>query len=84
MAEFNIRLFSFNRMEERKDLRTREIAYNSYISGSIQLKKIPTKKQFWNLGIEKETPKINKQALAMFKQAQQEYNNRNNGKQIRG
>ncbi len=42
--------------------------------------KIPTKKQFWNLGIEKETPKINKQALAMFKQAQQEYNNRNNGK----
>jgi len=80
MAEFNIRLFAFYRMELKENIKTREIAYNSYIGGSMNLKKLPTKKQFWDLGIKKAIPKINKQAMEFFKQAQQEYNNRHNGK----
>ena len=79
-AEFQIRLFAFNRIEKRENLRAREIAYNSYIGGSMNLKKLPTKKQFWDLGIKKAIPKVNKQAMEFFKQAQQEYNNRHNGK----
>ena len=82
-AEFQIRLFAFNRIEKRKDIRTREIAYYSYIgglSGSFGKVKFPTKKQFWDLGIDKPKANISKQALEIFKQQQQEYNNRKNGK----
>lgn len=76
MAEFNIRLFALNRMDLKEDLRTREIAYNSYVGGSIQLKKLPTKKQFWDLGI----TSINPDMADRIKREQEKHNNRHNGK----
>ena len=51
-AEFQIRAYAFNRMEQRKDLRAREIAWASLISFHSDPKKLPkTKDKFWQIGI---------------------------------
>ena len=50
MAEFNIRLFSFNRQAERQDMLFREVSYYSMIGSHLNPKKLPkTKQQFWAL-----------------------------------
>lgn len=53
MAEFNIRLFSFNRMRNFDELMFREVAYYSMIGAHLNPKKLPKDKQtFWKIGQE--------------------------------
>jgi hypothetical protein len=50
-AEFQIRAFAYNRMEERKDLRAREIAWASLIAFHQDPKRMPkSKDRFWSIG----------------------------------
>ena len=64
MAEFNIRLFSFNRESERQDLLFREVAYYAMIGSHLNPKKLPkTKQQFWSIGSENRINKERKEAL---------------------
>ena len=79
MAEFNIRLFSFKRVNDRQDMLFREVAYYSMIGSHLNPKKLPkTKQQFWSLGYEK---KIDKDKLDIMRKemlkVSQAYKNRN-------
>lgn len=79
MAEFNIRLFSFNRMSNKQDVLFREVAYYSMIGSHLNPKKVPkTKQKFWKIGadvsIEKERFERMKKVIA---DEQAKYNNRN-------
>jgi len=49
-AEFRIRSFAYRRMQEREELLTREVAWASYVSANISLKKIPSKDKWWQIG----------------------------------
>lgn len=80
MAEFNIRLFSFNRQAERQDMLFREVSYYSMIGSHLNPKKLPkTKQQFWALPSEQTMNKerMNRMKEAIIK-AREQYNNRNN------
>ena len=72
-AEFQIRAFAYWRLEERNDLRAREIAWSSLIGSHYNPKKLPkTKEHFWTIGEKKES----KSTIAMqeaIKQAQEDY-----------
>lgn len=73
-AEFQIRLFAWDRMEQRKDIRAREIAYASLISFNIDAKKIPkTKNSFWKIGNDKPTVSITDAHKEAFLQAHEQY-----------
>jgi len=51
-AEFQIRAYGYKRMQEKEDLRAREIAWNSLIGNHVNPKKLPkTKDKFWSIGI---------------------------------
>ena len=53
MAEFNIRLFSFNRMRQFDELMFREVAYYATVGPHLNPKKLPKDKQtFWKIGQE--------------------------------
>ena len=53
MAEFNIRYFALNRIEEKNDLRTREISYSSLTGSHLDPKKLPkNKKEYWSIGVD--------------------------------
>lgn len=78
MAEFNVRLFSFNRIREREEMLFREVSYYSMIGSHLDPKELPkTKQQFWPLSGDKkvEKDKLNVMKNAMLK-AQKEYLNR--------
>lgn len=49
-AEFQIRAFAHQRINEREELLFREVAWSSYVGGSLMLKKIPRKDKFWQIG----------------------------------
>lgn len=50
-AEFQIRAFAYNRMQDREDLRFREVAWASLIGFHADPKKLPkTKNGFWQIG----------------------------------
>lgn len=52
-AEFQIRSFAYSRIQDREDIRAREIAWASLISFNVNPKKIPKSKQrFWQIGKE--------------------------------
>lgn len=71
-AEFQIRLYSYRRQQERLDLRAREIAWTSLIGSHSNPKKLPkTKQKFWQIG-----DNTIKQTSAMqdaIKKAQEQY-----------
>lgn len=49
-AEFQIRLFAYNRMEKLSWYKIRELAWCSVTGSHLDPKKMPkTKEQFWNL-----------------------------------
>jgi hypothetical protein len=51
MAEFNIRLFSFKRLERNKEVLFREVAWQSLVGSHLDPKKLPKNKQkFWKIG----------------------------------
>jgi hypothetical protein len=47
--EFCLRSYGYEQKEKGEWYKVREIAYNSFISASVGLKKIPTKEQFMPL-----------------------------------
>ena len=81
-AEFRIRMYGYNRMQEREDLRTREIAYNALIAPNSDPKKLPkSKNKYWQIGVKEE---VNIESMVeVMKQAREQYNKEktaNNGK----
>jgi len=78
-AEFQIRAYAYKRMEERKDLRFREVAWASLIGFHADGKKLPkNKQQFWKIG--KSEPVINERIKLAIKNARDKYlKNKDNG-----
>ena len=71
-AEFRIRMYGYNRMQEREDLRAREIAYTALIAPNANPKKLPrTKDKFWQIGV-KQT-KSTDGMMEAIKKAQEQY-----------
>lgn len=72
-AEFQIRAFAYWRLEERNDLRAREIAWSSLIGSHYNPKKLPkTKEHFWMIG-GKQQSKSNEAMQKAIKKAQADY-----------
>ena len=71
-AEFQLRAFAYRRMQENKELLTREIAWNSLLAPHYNPKKLPkSKEKFWQIGRkEKVSDERMKEAI---KKAQEEY-----------
>ena len=80
MAEFNIRLFSFNRQREHQEMLAREQAYYGMIGSHLDPKKMPkTKQQFWILPSERRMTKERfKKMKNVMSKAVEQYKNRNN------
>jgi hypothetical protein len=78
MAEFNIRLFSFNRQREYNEMLFREVSYYSMIGSHLDPKKVPkSKQQFWTLPSEKAMTKERfKRMKEVMSKAVEQYNNR--------
>jgi len=79
MAEFNIRLFSFKRQNESKELLIREVAYYSMVGSHLDPKKLPKSKQsFWRIGNENkpDTEKLSNLAK-IIRLEKEKYNKRN-------
>lgn len=73
-AEFQIRLSAYIRMQEREDLRAREIAYSSLWSYHSDPKKLPkTKDSFWKIGNNKPKPKLSEAHKTAFLKAMDQY-----------
>jgi len=70
-AEFQIRAFAYKRMQEKEDLRFREVAYHSHIGGSLMLKKIPSKDKFWQIGDKRVS--VDTSMYETIKKAQEQY-----------
>jgi|TARA_R110000822_G_scaffold300840_1_gene424391 hypothetical protein len=67
MAEFNIRLFSFKRLERNKEVLFREVAWQSLVGSHSDPKKIPKNKQkFWQIG---KAEKVNEEMKNIMKEA---------------
>ena len=72
-AEFQLRAFAHQRMEERTDLRVREIAWSSLIGSHLDPKKLPkTKDKFWQIGTKKHSD-IDVRMKEAIENAQREY-----------
>jgi len=71
-AEFQIRAFAYWRLEERNDLRAREIAWSALIGSHQDPKKLPkTKDKFWQIGSKNvDEPNAMQEAI---KNAQEKY-----------
>jgi hypothetical protein len=76
MAEFNIRYFALNRIEEKKDLRCREIGYSSLVGSHLDPKKLPkNKKEYWVIGADKRNHEDKKEKMReLISKAQKDYN----------
>lgn len=81
-AEFNLRLFAYNRVRnnERKDLR--EVAWSSFLASfHSDPKRFPkTKQQFWPIGDEQVKKGVSEKHKAAFVKAMREYQSKLNGK----
>jgi hypothetical protein len=72
-AEFMLRRHAYFRMEEQKDLRAREIAWNALIGSHFNPKKLPkTKDKFWRIGAVKKH-ETNEKMKEAIRRAQEEY-----------
>lgn len=71
-AEFQIRAFAYRRMQEKKELLAREVAWASLIGSHYNPKNLPkSKDKFWRIGVK---PKVtNTRMQEAIKAAQDEY-----------
>jgi hypothetical protein len=77
LAEFNIRLFSYKRLERNKSILVREIAWAATIGSHLDPKKLPkTKEKFMPIGNDIRLSKEHQERInqTMLK-AVQDYNN---------
>jgi hypothetical protein len=73
-AEFQIRLFAYNRMQKKLDWRAREIAYAALTGFHSNPKKMPkTKETFWPIEFDKKVSKISEAQKQAFLEANQQY-----------
>jgi hypothetical protein len=71
-AEFQIRAFAYRRMQEKKELLTREVAWASLIGSHYNHKKLPKSKElFWKIG--NKPNKANDRMKEAIKKAQEDY-----------
>lgn len=78
-AEFQLRAYSYQRQEKRKDLRAREIAWSSLIAPNADAKKLPrSKNKFWQIGDEQES-KMSDRMRERIINAQNKYKEEING-----
>ena len=71
-AEFRIRMYGYNRMQESENIRAREIAWNSLIGPSRDSKKLPkTREKFWPIG--EKSIEVNDQMQEAIKKAQEQF-----------
>lgn len=78
-AEFQIRSFGYRRMQERKDLLFREVAWSSLIGSHFNPKKLPkSKDKFWQIG-EKKSGLTEEQKKAIIKAKEQYHKEKQNG-----
>ena len=78
-AEFNIRLFSYNRIEQKDWFKIREMAYASFIGSHVDAKKIKgmTKQKFMPLEADRKNSIINRKEIEKkIKEAQTRYKER--------
>ncbi len=80
-AEFQIRLFAYNRMEKNSWYKIRELAWCSTIAPHLNPKNLPkTKVQFWNLEKNNESKsKVTPEQKKAFLQAMSDYIKKKNG-----
>lgn len=72
-AEFQIRLFAYERIQKREDFRVREIAFYSLIGSHCDPKKLPkSKESFWSIGTEK-AKEISEEHKNAFLKAHEQY-----------
>tara|TARA_R110002126_G_scaffold10882_4_gene50005 strand:+ start:892 stop:1137 length:246 start_codon:yes stop_codon:yes gene_type:complete len=78
MAEFNIRYFALNRIEEKKDLRTREVGFSALVGSHLDPKKLPkSKKEYWGIGVDNVVNRSKKDAMrSAMLNAVNDYNNK--------
>lgn len=82
-AEFQIRAFAYRRMQEKKELLTREIAWSALIGSHYNPKKLPkTKDKFWQIGNKKKVSDSRMQDA--IKAAQEEYFKEKQLKELNG
>ena len=71
-AEFQIKAFAYNRMQDREDLRAREIAWASLVAPHINPKKLPkNKERFWSIG--KKTSNVTESMMDAMRKAKEQY-----------
>ena len=71
-AEFQIRAFAYNRMQEREDYRAREIAWASLVGFHVNPKKLPkNKERFWSIG--KKTSNVTESMKEAIRKAKEQY-----------
>lgn len=71
-AEFQIKAFAYNRMQDREDLRAREIAWASLVGSHINPKKLPkNKERFWSIG--KKTSNVTESMMEAMRKAKEQY-----------
>lgn len=85
-AEFQLRLFSYNRQCEREDRNFREVAFNAMWSFNADPKKLPkTKEKYWQIGREKvQKSKLTEKQRIAFLKATEEYNRKVNERAVKG
>ena len=72
-AEFQLRAFAYKRMEEKTDIRVREIAWTSLVAPYQDPKKMPkTKDKFWQIGTKKHSD-MDVRMKEAIENAQREY-----------
>jgi len=81
-AEFNLRLFSYNRQCEREDKNFREVAFSALWSFNIDPKSLPkTRESFWSIGTDKIVSDTKRQKMiALMLEAQEQYKKDKNGR----
>ena len=81
-AEFNLRLFAYNRIKEadRKDLR--EVAWSNFLASfHSDPKRFPkTKQEFWPIGKDQPKKRVSDSTKAAFLKATEKYIKEVNGK----
>jgi len=73
-AEFRIRLYGYNRQQEKQWLKVREVAYASIVGPHLDPKKLPTKDKFMPIGKGKST--VTERMKDRMHQAIKEYHKR--------
>lgn len=73
-AEFQIRLFAYERIQKKEDFRVREIAFYSLIGSHCDPKKLPKSKDaFWKIGNNETKPEISETHKNAFLKAMETY-----------